>query len=147
VQANYWGANATIRNDQWDFAMANFQSLIPFGPESFALPIHVEQVFYADTHGEPGWKLVLQKEVKEKRIFLNVGVLEENGMFVLGQDFDHDGLRPPRQVPKEDLLPTSRNLCRDEAFGPLQEEHVVFNRDVGASGSSSDDEEDVGQER
>jgi hypothetical protein len=147
VKANYRGLHATIKNDEWGFILANFQSMIPFSPESFVLPVLVEQVFYADAHGEPGWKIVL-REVRGKRIFQTVGVPEASGIFALGQDVDHEGLCPPREVPKEDPRPsrTGRNLRRQEAFGPFQEEDVVFDRDVGGSGSSSEDDEVKGQD-
>ena len=54
VKANYRGPNVTIKNDEWGFTLTNFHSMIPFGLESFTLPVHVEQVFYADASGEPG---------------------------------------------------------------------------------------------
>jgi hypothetical protein len=109
--------------------------------------VHVEQVFYADAYGEPGWKLVLRKEVRGKRIFQNVGVSDEGGIFAQGQDIDHEGLRPPREVPEVDPHPNrvGRTLRRHEAFGPLLEEDVLFDRDVGASGSSSDKDEGEGK--
>ena len=90
---------------------------------------------------------MLRKEVRGKRIFQSVGVAEESGTFAPGQDDDHEALRPPREVPEEDPRPpkTGRNLHHQEAFGPFQEEDVVFDRDVGASRSSSDDEEGAEQ--
>jgi hypothetical protein len=36
---------------------------------------------------------------------------------------------------------TGRNLRREDAFGPFQEENIVFDRDVGGSGTSSSDED------
>lgn len=147
VKANYRGPNATIKKDEWGFTLANFHSMIPFGPESFALPVHIEQVFYANASREPGWKIVLRKEVRGKRIFESVGVAEEAGIFAPGQDDDYEALRPPQEMPEHDPLPrrAGRNLRREEAFGPFQEEDVVFDRDVGASGSSSDDDEEARQ--
>ena len=147
VKANYRGPNATIKNNEWDFTLANFQPMIPFGPESFALPIHVEQIFYADVSRELGWKIVLRKEVRGKHIFQSMGVAEESSIFVPGQDDDHEALHPPWEVPEQDPHPCrmGRILRHQEAFGPFQEEDVVFDRDVGASRSSSDDEEGAEQ--
>ena len=54
MKANYKGPNATIKNDKWGFTVVNFQSMIPFGLESFALLVHVEQIFYANASREPG---------------------------------------------------------------------------------------------
>jgi hypothetical protein len=97
----------------------------------------VDQVFFCDAHDEPGWKLVLQKEIRAKRIFQSVGVVEDEGMFHTGRDADHE-------VPEFDPPPmrTGRNLRREDAFGPFQEENIVFDRDVGGSGTSSSDEDE-----
>jgi hypothetical protein len=84
----------TVKKDKWGFTMANFESQIPFGPESFALLVHVEQVFFCNAHDEPGWKVVLRKEIRGKRIFQSVGVAEDRGMFQPSEDADHEGLRP-----------------------------------------------------
>jgi hypothetical protein len=132
-----------VKKDRWGFMLANFQSQIPFGPKSFALLVHVDQVFFCDAHDEPGWKLVLRKEVRGKRIFQTVGAAQDEGMFHIGQDEDHEGLRPRTDVPEFDLPPVriGRNLRRQDAFGPFGEENIVFDRDVGGSGSSSSDED------
>lgn len=44
VKANYRGPTATIKKDKWGFTLANFQSRLQFGSESFAFPLHIEQV-------------------------------------------------------------------------------------------------------
>jgi hypothetical protein len=46
VKANYIGSNATIKRDEYGFTFVNFNSLIPISNQSFAFPIHVEQVFF-----------------------------------------------------------------------------------------------------
>jgi hypothetical protein len=132
-----------VKTDRWRFTLANFQSQIPFGPESFALPVHVDQVFFCDAHDEPGWKLVLRKEIRGKQIFQSVGAVDDEGMFHTGRDADHEGLTPCTEVPEFDPPPmrTGRNLRREDAFGPFQEENIVFDRDVGGSGTSSSDED------
>jgi hypothetical protein len=84
---------------------------------------------------------VLRKEVRGKRIFQNVGVAEDQGMFQTGADADHEGLRAAADVPEVDppARQTGRNLCRQEAMGHFEEENRVFDRDIGESGSSSSD--------
>ena len=67
VKANYRGRNATVKKDEWGFTLANFRSMVPFGYESLAFPIHCEQVFFSDDD-EPGWKVVLRTEVRGRRI-------------------------------------------------------------------------------
>lgn len=99
--------------------MANFESQIPFGLESFALHVHVEQVFFYDAHDEPRWKLVQRKEVQSKQIFQAASVAEDQRMFQTGYDVDHEGLRSVAEVPEVDP-PTrqmGRTLRREDAMG------------------------------
>jgi hypothetical protein len=81
ICTNYRGQNATVKNDKWGFTFANFEPQIPFGPKSIALPVHVDQVFFCNAHDEPGWKVILKKEIQGKHIFQIVGVSQEQGMF------------------------------------------------------------------
>jgi hypothetical protein len=46
VVANYKRSNATVRQDEYGFTLFNFECLIPFSTQSFAFPMHVEQVFF-----------------------------------------------------------------------------------------------------
>lgn len=145
VKANYRGNAATIKKDRWGFTVANFARLIPLGPESFALPMHVAQVFYSDARGEPGWKIVLRKEVRGKRVHENVGVEEAAGIFDAGMDGDHEGLRPPAVVFEENPDPsrTGRNIQREDAFAEwIEEPNAVYDGNVGDAGSSSGGEAD-----
>jgi hypothetical protein len=64
-------------------------------------------------------------------------------MFQTGHDADHEGLKSVAEVPEVDppARQMRRTLRREDAMGHLQEENIVFDRDVGESGSSSSDEE------
>ena len=42
IKANYRGSSATMKKDKWGFNLVNFEHPLPFGPESFAFPMHVE---------------------------------------------------------------------------------------------------------
>jgi len=42
VKANYRGNIAIVKKDKWDFTLVNFNSILPFGPESFAFPIYID---------------------------------------------------------------------------------------------------------
>jgi hypothetical protein len=53
AKANYRGPLATTKKDKWGFTLANFNSMVPFGPEAFVLPTHVDQVFYCDARRDP----------------------------------------------------------------------------------------------
>jgi hypothetical protein len=46
VKANYIGNSAIIKRDEYGITLMNFNSLIPISNQSFAFPIHVEQVFF-----------------------------------------------------------------------------------------------------
>ena len=66
-------------------------------------------------------------------------------MIQSSQDADHEGLKTPAEVPENDPPPMrrGRSLRRKDAFGPYHDEYNIFDRDVGASRSSSLDEEGV----
>jgi hypothetical protein len=53
IKANYTGQEAMVKMDKWGFILANFESIIPLGPESFVLPMHVDQVLYVDARESP----------------------------------------------------------------------------------------------
>lgn len=112
VRANYHGQNATVKKDKWCFTLATFKSIVPFGRESFAFPMHCEQVFYVDARGDPGWKIVLRKEVRGKRIHEDVGAAKARTLFSIGNDMDHEGLQRAEANPGDNWapLPTRRNI-------------------------------------
>lgn len=95
VKANYRGRNAIVKKDEWGFTVANFSSMVPYGYESFAFPIHCDQVFFSDEEDEPGWKVVLRTEVRGRRIDSEMEEVEEIPMFAMGSDYDFAGLRAP----------------------------------------------------
>jgi hypothetical protein len=59
VKANYRGPSSIIKKDRWGFTVANFESLIQPGYESFAFPLHVDQVYLSRCPDMPGWKVVI----------------------------------------------------------------------------------------
>ena len=95
VKANYRGRTATVKKDEWGFTLANFNTMVPFGYESFAFPIHCDQVFFSDEEDQPGWKVVLRTEVRGRRIDSEMEAEEEPEMFAMGSDADFAGLRAP----------------------------------------------------
>jgi hypothetical protein len=59
------GSNPTLRWDEYGFTLVNFEHLIPPMAQSFAFPMHVEQVFFAlDIRSTRNWKVVLCQEPK-----------------------------------------------------------------------------------
>ena len=104
VKANYRGENATIKKDKWGFTLANYARR--YGrvcKDSFAFPMHCEQVFYSDANESPGWKVVLRKEVRGKRVIPESNSEGETELFHMGRDDDYEGLRPNLEVGEQDV--------------------------------------------
>jgi hypothetical protein len=140
VKANYRGPSSIIKKDRWGFTVANFESLIQPGYESFAFPLHVDQVYFSRCPDMPGWKVVIWTEVRGRRVVATPEEGEECEMFQLGRDVDHVSLRVPEDIPEEPeiLLPNGRVVRREDMFeGLLDEANDVFDRDIGES--SEDD--------
>jgi hypothetical protein len=141
VKANYRGRNATVKKDEWGFTLANFNTMVPFGYESFAFPIHCDQVFFSDVEEEPGWKVVLRTEVRGRRVDNDIEEDDPIPMFAMGADVDFEGLRAPEIMPEthQDPLPTGRDIRLNDILNEvLGEQAMVFDRDVGES--SEEDE-------
>jgi hypothetical protein len=87
----------------------------------------------------------MRTSVWAKRVQNRMAATGEGGMFAMEHDGDHDGLCTPSDV-IECRLPqiwTGRILQRDKAFGEVVAEDILdnFNRQVGKSGTSSEDKE------
>jgi hypothetical protein len=86
VMTNMVGHNVNMKRDNYGFSLINFDRLIPLLAKSFAFPLHVEQVFFADDLNNHGWKVVLQKEPKGVRIvsskdyMLDIGCMSSNNI-------------------------------------------------------------------
>lgn len=100
------------------------------------------QVYYADARETPGWKVVLRKEVRGRRISRDLDVVEPEGLFAMGRDADHEGLPVEEDVLEENRgqLPTGHNIRREEVIAPIQDDWEFVARDLGDSGSSSEEE-------
>jgi len=51
--------------------MDDFWYMLVNGNESFIFPSQVQQVFYFDVFSNPWWKVILHKEPRSKRVFLD----------------------------------------------------------------------------
>jgi hypothetical protein len=68
VVANCGGLNAIVKCDEYEFTLMNFEHPIPLSTQSFAFPMHVQQMSFAnDTRGLRGWKVVLCKEPRGQK--------------------------------------------------------------------------------
>jgi hypothetical protein len=79
VMTNMVGHNANMKRDDYGFSLINFDKLIPLLAKSFAFPLHVEQVLFADDLNNHGWKVVLQKEPKGARIVSSKDYMSDIG--------------------------------------------------------------------
>jgi hypothetical protein len=64
VKANYNRPSPTIIRDDLGFTVANFNNMMELGKESFAFPIHCQQVFFSDDPTREGWKVVCCTDVR-----------------------------------------------------------------------------------
>ena len=136
VKANYRGRNATVKKDEWGFTLANFNTMVSYGYESFAFPVHCDQVFFLDEEDNPGWKVVLRTDVRGRRVDSEMEEHDEYPMFAMGADSNYEGLRAPDEVPEinPEPLPSGRNVRLNEVLNDVvEEEAVLFDRDLGES--------------
>jgi len=126
MEANYRGRNATVKKDEWGFTMANFGSLVPYGYESLAFPIHYHQMFFSDDEDEPGWKVVMRIEVRGHRVDSEMDDKEDLEIFAMGRDFDFEGLRVASELLEtcRDPLPGGRNIELNEVMNSAMEDNV-----------------------
>jgi hypothetical protein len=68
VQATWIGPRATMKRDEYGFTLVNIDRTIPYSSDSFAFPVHAQQVFFVDDVAHPGWKVVLRKEARSVRV-------------------------------------------------------------------------------
>ena len=66
--------------------------------DSFAFPTQCEQVFYSEAIEAPGWRVVLRKEIRGRRVLPNCEEGTETPLFQMEEDEDYEGLRPERKV-------------------------------------------------
>ena len=98
------GENATIKKDKWGFTLANYGRR--YGSvcrDSFAFPSHCEQVFYSNARELPGWRVVLRKEVRGRRVLPNNRTKRMQSCFKWAAMKTFEGLRPDREVGEQEL--------------------------------------------
>jgi len=92
VVANTRGDGATMKRDDYGFTTVNFGRLIPYSAQSFAFPLHIEQVFFAPDVAKCGWEVVMRKEPRGVRSFSKHHRTEEVQCISLGRTCDFPGL-------------------------------------------------------
>jgi len=79
------------------------RSIQAYSADSFAFPLHVQQVFFVDDVENPEWKAVLRKEARGARVASTSERRPETLSLVLGKDEDYRGLRS--NILNEDVQP------------------------------------------
>ena len=85
VMANTVGHNAIMKRDDYGFSLVNFDRLVSLSAESFAFPLHIEHIFFADDLNNHGWKVVLQKEPRGARVISTRNSLPDIGLPIFRQ--------------------------------------------------------------
>jgi hypothetical protein len=99
VQARTTGARATMKQDEYGFTLLKVDRA--YSADSFAFPLHVQQVFFAYEVDKPGWKVVLRKQPRGTRVASGADARPEMQCFTIGRDEDHIGLTA--QLFEEDI--------------------------------------------
>lgn len=113
-----------MKRDEYGFLMANFNHMDGrVHSNSFAFPMHCQQVFFSEDPYRPGWKIVCRVDVRGRRRPLPQGG-SGGAMLDIGDDMHFVGLQP--EVHEEEPL---RESVRQEGVyvnavleGRLEEE-------------------------
>ena len=103
MRANLRGVGATMKRDDYGFTLIKFDRVIPYSADSFAFPLHVQQVFFVDDVENPEWKVVLRKEARGARVASTSEEKPETLSLYVGRDEDYRGLRS--NILNEDVEP------------------------------------------
>ena len=117
MMANIIGHNATIKQDNYGFSLVNFDRLVPLSAESFAFPLYVEQILFADDLNKHIWKVVLRKKPRGARVVSSKDSIMNIECLSLGNFEEHCGLVPTSA--ENDATPTN----------PIVDEVVVLSND------------------
>lgn len=83
-----------VQRDRYGFAVANFNHMDgKVHANSFAFPLHCQQVFFSDDPHRPGWKVICRTEVRGRRGEIEVHQGSPS-MIDVGNDQDFIGLQP-----------------------------------------------------
>jgi hypothetical protein len=77
VVSNMRGDGATMKRDDYGFTTVNLQRLISYSAQSFAFPLHIQQVFFAPDVAKHGWSVVMHSEPRGVRTFSHHQLTDE----------------------------------------------------------------------
>jgi hypothetical protein len=139
--ANMIGHNVTMKRDEYGFSLKNFDRLVSLSAESFAFPLHVEQLFFADDLNNHGWKMVPQKELRGAKVVSSKDFMPDIGCLSLGNVEEHCELVPASI--EKDTTPTDPIL--DEVV-VLSINEVIVALNTNEHEPSFQDEDEFGIE-
>ena len=116
VRADWDSHRPSMKRDAYGFLLVDTKRTLPMTSEPFIFPSQVEQVFFSDVDSTSGWKVVLHKEARSRR------VLDETPDLTLIDNGSMDDL-PPAVID-----PTGRGNIPVSLVGAIQlttEEMVV----------------------
>ena len=124
VVANMRGDGATMKRNDYGFTTVNFERLIPYSAQSFAFPLHIEQVFFAPDVAKRGWEVVLRNEPRGVRLFSNHQLTDEVQCISLGRACDFPGLEATDLdsdlIPKTPILSDAVELAPEVVAKALE---------------------------
>ena len=130
VQATWSGPRATMKRDEYGFTLVKFEHTIPYSADSFAFPLHAQQMFFVDDVAHPGWKVGLRKEARSARVPCTAEGRVDLDCLSLHNDGAHPGLTAHNdtddKLPMAPLLSDSRELSRNEVQRALQMEDTKW---------------------
>jgi hypothetical protein len=144
VVANYEGSSAIVKCDEYGFTMINFEHLVPLFAQSFAFPMHVEQIFFVDGgRVSQNWNVVLRKEPEGARSKFIKKTNPKLALFDLGNNFNHPGLKVTTN-PIDDVVPMLPNveMLIGDLITPTQvmvEKMAIPSKDDENDGDNSQD--------
>lgn len=94
VKARHGGPNPTVRRDRYGFTSVKFtpDSVMGLSADSFAFPIHVQQVFFAPDTEDPEWKVVCKVVVRGRRGEREFESSPSADILSIGHDASFEGL-------------------------------------------------------
>lgn len=94
VRGNQDSRFPNVQRDRYGFPMANFNHMDGrIHAESFAFPLHCQQVFFSDDPHRRGWKIICRTDVRGRRGELQINQSTPS-VTEVGNDEDFAGLQP-----------------------------------------------------
>jgi hypothetical protein len=115
-----------MKRDEYGFTLVNIDRTIPYSSNSFAFPLHAQQVFFADDVVHPGWKVVLRNQSRSVRVTSMAEGRPDLHCLSLRDDAETQGLMAQNVTDDTAAMPpvlsSSRELSSNEVQLAMQME-------------------------